>query len=256
MVKCYPDDVGSGDLVLDVTSQEPRAHVRLHLLSLLPAFQDIEFPALIPAARLAVELINNRSDILNGYDLDLIEAASSCVNELTGLIGLVPEVFHGGKRIAGIVGPVCSRSTVVISSLLNREDVALINIHLAGTDDLMNRDRYPYAFGAFGSVEKLAAAAVELMQQNRWYKVVTLYNDQRTYYNSMYFNFERLLLATRDYRVASSSPTASFRESLTGIQGVEPRIYIPHGWTGRVSSYYVLCLSPRNCASFVSVGTS
>ena len=191
VVKCYPDDVGSGDLVLDLTSQEPRAHGRLHLLSLLPAF-DIEVPDLIPAARLAVELINDRSEILNGYDLDLIEVSSSCVNELTGLIGLVPEVFHGGKRVAGIVGPVCSQSTVVISSLLNREDVALINIHLAGTDDLMNRNWYPYAFGAFGSVEKLAAAAVELMQQNRWYKVVTLYNDQRTYYNSMYFNFERL----------------------------------------------------------------
>ena len=224
VVKCYSDSVGSGvlDLVVPETpSQEPTT--RLHLLSVLPTF-DNEVSDIVPAARLAIELINNRSDILNGYDLDLIEADSGCGNDLPGLIGLVPEVFHSGKRIAGIVGPVCSKSTVMISSLLNLEDVALINIHLAGTDDLTNRNRYPYAFGTFGPVVQLAAAAVQLMQQNHWNEVVALYDDRRTYYNSMYFNFERLLLATPDYQVTSSSRIASFRQNLTGIQGVEPRI--------------------------------
>ena len=225
VVKCSSGDVGSGNVAFDVTSRKPprpRAHDRLRLLSLFPASGD-EFSGIIPAAQLTVQLLNNRSDILTGYDLNLVEAVSSC-GITDGLINLVPEIFNRRRRrIAGIVGLVCERSTVRISSLLNREDVALINIHLAGTDELMDRNRYPYAFGTLGSIENLAAAAVDLMQRNHWYEVVALYDDRTTYHNSMYINFERRLMDTPDYRITSSVFIASLR-SLTGIQGVEPRI--------------------------------
>ena len=236
---CSSDDVGSGDVVFDVTSREPRTHDRLHLLSLLPAFGDA-LSDIIPAAQLAIQLINNRSDILKGYDLDVIEGVSSCGNELTALSSLVPEVFNSGKRIAGIVGPVCAKSTVLISSLLSRKDVALINIHLGATDDLMDRNRYPYAFGTLGSTENLAAAAVGLMQRNHWYEVVALYDDRTTYHNSMYINFERRLNDTPDYRITSSLRIASIR-SLTGIEGFEPRIIFL--MAGLEDARHVMCLA-------------
>ena len=48
--------------------------------------------------QIAVELINNRSDILHGYELELIEAASGCSNELHGILSFTNEVFHSAWK--------------------------------------------------------------------------------------------------------------------------------------------------------------
>ena len=127
--------------------QEPS---KLYLLSLLPyphSTQPLDYqegPYIFPGGQIAVELINNRSDILKGYDLELIEAVSGCTDTLPGVVSFVNEIFHSGKQIVGVIGPVCSNSAVFLSPLLNREDIALVNIHLSLVPIMKNGTRYPY----------------------------------------------------------------------------------------------------------------
>ena len=53
-----------------------------------------EGPALIAAVRLAVEHINNRSDILEGFSLKLLEGDSGCRQESKAIVTYVRDVYH------------------------------------------------------------------------------------------------------------------------------------------------------------------
>lgn len=96
--------------------------------------------------QIAVELINNRSDILHGYELELIEAASGCSNELHGILSFTNEVFHSEKWISGVIGPKCSKSNALLTPLLNQEEIALIHFPLSLVPVLESGMRYPYSF--------------------------------------------------------------------------------------------------------------
>ena len=50
-------------------------------------------PVVIPAIRLAVDHINNRSDVLRDYRLKLLEADSGCKVTSTTIINFIREVF-------------------------------------------------------------------------------------------------------------------------------------------------------------------
>ena len=207
--------------------QEPS---KLYLLSLLPypySTQPSDYHEgayIFPGGQIAVELINNRSDILKGYDLELIEAVSGCTDTLPGVVSFVNEVFHSGKQIVGVIGPVCSNSAVFLSPLLNREDIALVNIHLSLVPIMKNGIRYPYSFGTARSVDTLVTAAVELMRRNNWYEIVILHDNLQTYVNWMYESFEARLAQEPKYQVVSSLPIFPFEEVLRDIQGFERRI--------------------------------
>ena len=207
--------------------QEPS---KLYLLSLLPyphSTQPSDYqegPYIFPGGQIAVELINNRSDILKGYDLELIEAVSGCTDTLPGVVSFVNEIFHSGKQIVGVIGPVCSNSAVFLSPLLNREDIALVNIHLSLVPIMKDGTRYPYSFGTARSVDTLVTAAVELMQRNNWYEIVILHDNLQMYVNWMYESFEARLTQEPKYQIVSSLPIFPFEEVLRDIQGFEQRI--------------------------------
>ena len=209
------------------TLQEPR---KLYLLSLLPYPHSTqrsdyqEGPYIFPGGQIAVELINSRSDILKGYELELIEAVSGCTAELPSVVSLVNEVFHSGKQIVGVLGPVCSSSANFLSPLLSREDIALVNIHLSLVPNTKNGARYPYSFSTARSVDTLVTAAVELMRQNKWYEIVVLHDNLQAFVNWMYESFEVRLAHEPNHQVVSSLPISPFEEALSDIQDFERRI--------------------------------
>ena len=223
-VKCYADGdiAGSGGLNAGA-SQEPQ---KLYLLSLLPypPSQPSFGPYIFPGAQIAAEIINSRSDILKGYDLELIQGASGCSKEQDSLLSFVKEVFDSGKQIAGIIGPFCSDSAAFLSPVLNHKNIALVNIYLTVVPVLENGTRYPYTFGTSPSVDTLVTAAVELMRKNQWNDVVGLYNSSQRYFNGMYVSFEARLSKELNYQIVSSVPVVSFQEAINFIRSFNRRI--------------------------------
>ena len=102
--------------------------------------------SLIPAARLAVLEINNRSDVLGGFRLELLEEDSGCQITSKAVIGFVKNVLppaaagvaagsfgantnastSSPRQVVGVVGPGCSGAAVAVASLANRPTVKTI----------------------------------------------------------------------------------------------------------------------------------
>jgi len=94
-----------------------------------------------------VDHVNNRSDVLRDYSLELIAADGGCNVTSKARISLVSQLFHSGKQIVGIIGPLCSDSAKVVGARAGRSEIALISIHQGSSAVLADRTTYPYSIG-------------------------------------------------------------------------------------------------------------
>ena len=163
-----------------------------------------EGPTLFIAEQLAVELINNNSDILNGYTLQLIKGDSGCNLRSKANLAFIENVlYHKFSYVpVGIVGPGCSNSALTVSSLTGREELSILTLHVAGSLLLSNRTLYKYSFGTLDSTEVFVQASLALIRDNQWDPVAILYDESREYYASTARKFERDL---RSDNIAHSS---------------------------------------------------
>ena len=172
---------------------------KLYLLSILsypdpepslnPSIAD--GPDLFPAAQLAVDHVNNRSDVLRDYSLELIEADGGCNVTSKALIRLVSQLFHNDKQIVGIIGPSCSDSAKEVGAVAGRSEIALISIHHGSSAVLANRTTYPYSIGIAVSAEDLTKALIELIKKAKWSRVAALYNKEMLVDYSTFQLFEK-----------------------------------------------------------------
>lgn len=129
-----------------------------------------------PAVYLAVEQINNRTDVLRDYNIKLIRADGGCNVTERSVIG-INEIYCSCKPIMGIIGPSCGTSSMVISHLAGKQQFSLITIHYGQREILGNRTLFPFAFGILGSHKVYVKAMAELVKQNRWTKLAILFSE-------------------------------------------------------------------------------
>ena len=129
-----------------------------------------------PAAYLAVEQVNNRTDLLSDYQVELIRADGGCnVSERT-VIG-INELACSCKPIVGIIGPTCGISSTVVSQIVGNEEFSLTTIHYGQREILGNRSLFPYAFGILGSQAIYVDALVSLIEHNNWKRLAILFSE-------------------------------------------------------------------------------
>ena len=158
---------------------------------------------IIPGAKLAIQEINNRTDILTNYKLELIEADDGCNISWKSIISLINNLYYEGKHIVGIIGPQCSDSTKAVASLTGKSEIALINVHLGSAPELGNRSLYPYSFGIFPPTSNVIDALVALFVRNKWTRAAVLYNpDMLVDYNSFRL-FEKKIHGTANLSFVS-----------------------------------------------------
>lgn len=143
---------------------------------------------ILPAAYLAVDMINDRDDILRGYTLELINSDGGCERENTARVSFVKNIIaaRGQMPVVGIVGPGCSSSTLAISPHSSHSDIALLNLHLAGTPLVEDRSKFTYSIGLLGSSYGFVNATVALMRVSGWKRIAVLYDEERTFFRSTY----------------------------------------------------------------------
>lgn len=160
------------------------------LLSLLP-YYNIE-PTLNPswnagddiqpALELAQDQINN-STLLENYTLQLIYAQEGCSQVARTVVSFVMNAFvPGNAKIAGIVGPGCSASTLGLGPLTSRSNISLVMVHGSGSPVLRDRDKYKYLLGTLGSTEIFIEGFLYLLREAHWKRVAILYDDSRPYH--------------------------------------------------------------------------
>ena len=156
--------------------------------SLNPSIAD--GPDLFPAVQLAVDHVNNRSDVLRDYHIELIQTDGGCNISSKALISLVSQLFHSDKQIVGIIGPSCSESAEAVGALSRRSEIALLSFHQGSSSLLVDRTDYPYSIGFAVSPNAYVAALIALAEFAQWTNVAAVYSDDVLVDRTQYFLFE------------------------------------------------------------------
>ena len=207
----------------------------LHILSVLPYPKDTppyntdysDGPDIVPAGYLAAEMINNRSDILKDYYLELIEGHDGCGNIKSTPVEnlLVQNIFYSGKNIVGIAGPRCYTSAAVAGLITAKDGIALVNVHTSSLFKLGNKNLYPYSFGATPSIERFVEAYVALIKLNKWKHVGILYQDDAGAY-SVFESLNSKLSQMSGYVMSFSSVITESYLPLDSLQASSARAII------------------------------
>ena len=164
----------------------------IRLLLLLP-WQDNVYsgwgpgPDLLAAARVAVAEVNNNTNILPGYKLEVIEARQEPCGTVIYSPGVVNIVKYATTSpLAGIVGLYCSRSTIPLSQLIGRDGMDLISLTIANSP-IFNDDisLYKHMWFFLGSGSIYAELMTAILDQFDWTKIAIVTEVVNDYFQSI-----------------------------------------------------------------------
>ena len=200
-------------------------------------------PALIPAVRLATDKINNRTNILKGYRLRLLEGDSGCDVKMKAVVSFVGNVFRStrstGCPVVGIIGPGCTGAATFIGSFLARDDASLLHISPSATSPLLtDSSTYPNTFRVLSSSLEYVSVYMELIKHNGWDTVAALYDADREYFLSTFEHFRDVMESTSN--ISYSSPVSDDEIPLSDIYA-EYRVVF--AFVGASLARKMLCLA-------------
>ncbi len=204
----------------------------LYFLSLLP-YPDPnpvlqpswdEGPSVFLAEQLAVEHINKRSDILTGYQIELIQGDGGCDIWSKALVSFTKHVLYSKQQIVGIVGPGCSFASIAVAGLTSRDGIALTTINLALLSS-QSQNAYPYSFGVIGSAV-VPHLVISLMKHNNWTQVATLYDESRLFHYSTQLQLEQALDNDSQHHIGFSSALYDTHIPLDDLERAGVRIVV------------------------------
>lgn len=177
-------------------------------------------PGLIPAARLAVDHINNRTDVLENFTLVLLEGHSACEHVQQARVNLTAQVLHHNlsEKVVGIVGPGCSESAISVGDLVVRQKLNLIQVSIGTTPDI--NSTLENSFRSIGSSLLYVDALLEMASQYKWNRVGVLFDSGRPFhiktYNAFRDAFQKRFVGGQlySYPLIDNSKFAEFLEEI------------------------------------------
>ena len=147
--------------------------------------------SIIPAVQLAVEQINNRTDILPSYDINILVRDSGCDKASTtaiGTVSVIRDLLPGRNGPLGFIGPACSEdSKFVISIFQNSFHLPVL---YSGTTPYLstNNENWPIAFGMVSSTAVLVETLIRIgsREEWNWENIAVLYDDSREHFQLTY----------------------------------------------------------------------
>lgn len=135
-----------------------------------------------PAVYLAAEQINNRSDLLKDYSIEVIQSDGGCNIAERTVIGFTEQIVCSSKPIMGIIGPSCAASASLVGQLTAKEELSLITVHSGGHKTLGNRSKTPHAYGVLGPLSRNVQTFIALMKRNLWTRIGIIYSVTSSFY--------------------------------------------------------------------------
>ena len=157
-----------------------------------PFHPGLEFgPAVVPAAFVARDLINQRDDILEDYRIEIVVDDSGCNLSSKAVNNLVEILFHSGRNIVGIIGPACSEATIAIAEHMTNDRLSLVQIAASATSpELTSTSRYPNTFRPIISALGYVDFYMDLIDHMKYKHVGVIYEALRSFHTAVYSKFE------------------------------------------------------------------
>ncbi len=144
---------------------------------------------LIPGGRMAAKEINSRSDVLNGYDIRIIEAGHDACGLVEHSLGLVNLVYFGVNQkynVTGVLGLFCSPSTVALSSIASNAGICMIQLSASNSPVFNERiDQFPHLWRFLESASVYANMMIHLMQKYKWSRIAIVSNQESVFYDGI-----------------------------------------------------------------------
>ena len=232
----------------------------LHLLNVRPIYHDSSDGAtpvwdrgldVSPAGHLAIEQINNCSNILQGYELRLIDVDSEAcgVNVISrGITNLFRELVSSSHCIVGVVGLYCTVVTNVISPIISHPNIGGY-VQIAASISTLHRttpETEANLFYMAGLSSVFNQATLALMRALRWCRISIIHHTADSFFDSIANDFVQRIDSLGDMKLVTRIPTADselhnvrFKEVFDMIIAHEARISY---WSvTSTESAYLLC---------------
>eukprot|EP00731_Ephydatia_muelleri_P025023 Em0017g106a len=191
-VRAFGQKNTTGALVPQGGSNSSKTGIPLLVVVML-AFPDpetaiIDGPCVLPAVELAVTHINQRGDILANHSLSFVVRDDGCNVVATAARSYLDILTHPGDGrsfLAGMIGPSCSESAILVSSLNAQAETALVNLHMAASPALKDESKFPYSFGMAGSADDYIAALTSMVSDRQWERVALIFEDNSAFYSQI-----------------------------------------------------------------------
>ena len=172
--------------------------------------------SLIPAAHLAAEEINNRSDILTGLELRVIDIDAEACGRATitkGLINLYKELINR-DCVVGIIGYPCSSSTNVLAPVTGHPGLGYITLANSVSSEHRNRTNFPNLFHTISSSSVHNKALVSLMQMFNWKRIGLVYESLAFFFTSTAKDFAQRVNDLPETELITDVPIISTLQSI------------------------------------------
>ena len=185
---------------------------------------------LIPAARLAAEEINNRTDILAGFDLKLIDIDSEACARVTitnGLVNFYRELLDR-QCFVGVMGFVCSSVTNLLAPIIGHENIGYITLANSVSPEHRDVTRFPNLFHTLSSSSVHNKALISLMETFGWNRIGVVFESESVFFMSTAKDFEQRIQSMPEMELTVSVPITTAgqhaEETFTIINSEEARI--------------------------------
>ena len=219
--------------------------------------------SLIPAALLAAKEINNRSDILPGFELEVVNIESEGCSRATiytkGLIKFYRELVgryrHPSECIVGVMGFPCSSATNILAPITGHKNIDLVTLANSGTPEHRNIMQYPNLFHTISSTRVHSKVLVSLMQKFNWRRIGVVYDSVNIFFRTTANDFVQRVNNLPDAEITASVPiiptsAVALREAFNIINTEEARITY---WQGN-DEQNALCLCEAYRRQFLYPG--
>ena len=191
----------------------------LYLLVLLPNYVQIEIPVL--SAYIAQEEINNRSDILPGYHIELIRDKIEVCSSSEAGIGLSNLVKHTVsppcRPVVAVMGLMCSSHTAILSPVAGHEGFGLIQLSRAASPIFETQNNhFPHLWRFSTAATVYSDTVLAIMDQFNWTRVGIVYSVDSSLYSELAKDIEQRIKQSGNKSVAFS----------LGIRGTKAHYYV------------------------------
>ena len=215
----------------------------LYLLSLVSMPDGLY---ILPGHRIAQQEINNRSDILPGYRIELIvDSIETCSSSGAG-IGLSNLLKHTLKPscrpVVAVAGLGCSSHTSVVSPVAGHRGMDLIQLSSANSPLFDTQDeQFPHLWRFAGSASVYSDAVIAILKQYKWERIGIVFNPDSLFHFEMARHLQQA--------VSKANKTVEFFVGVAGTRDVYLRSVI-FNIKNRQTTIIVSLLSTLQTAAF------
>jgi gamma-aminobutyric acid type B receptor len=215
---------------------------------------------LVPAAHLAATEINNRSDILAGFDLQVIDIDSEACGRGTiikGLVNVYRELVSqapGSQCLVGVMGLPCSSVTNVLAPIIGHQNIGYVTLANSVSPAHRNIEEYPNLFHTISSSSVHNIVLISLMQNFEWNRIGVVYDSLSIFYRTTANDFVQ---RAKNIEIELSvnvpiTTSGSVSEAFNIINSEEARARVTY-WLGN-DDQNALCLCEAYQREFIYPG--